>query len=164
MAHPNGGTGCPRVKSNSRLWPPEPEMGGGGIIQKEHVYQECQQSPGAGLIKLTDNITTSKVVIDDYNMDLFGLGDPLILPIYDPSLLDDHLDIPQANTGHSDLYLQLCKTDWDAVQLHERVLAQGYPKAWRARIQVKSGWNIELMSLFLHGYHDVEVVQWLKFG
>ena len=57
----------------------------------------------------------------------------------------------------------LQKVDPD-IQLHNRVLAEGYPNRWGARIEVKSKWNLELLECLLAEYEDKEIVEWLRFG
>ena len=56
-----------------------------------------------------------------------------------------------------------CSVDRD-LQLHELVLKRGYPNRWGAQIPVESKWNLELFADLLKGYHDNEVVEWLRCG
>ena len=55
------------------------------------------------------------------------------------------------------------KQDED-ISLHTKVLAQGYPNRWGARIPVKSNWNLTLMEDLLKDYWDKDIVKWLKYG
>ena len=57
----------------------------------------------------------------------------------------------------------LQKQDKD-IQLHNLVLQEGYPNRWGAKKPVESQWNLTLLQSLLEGYHDQEVVEWLKYG
>ena len=50
------------------------------------------------------------------------------------------------------------------IKLHNRVLHEGYPNRWGARIEVKSQWNLNKMEKLLDRYTDREVVEWLRYG
>ena len=53
---------------------------------------------------------------------------------------------------------------WHKVELCQRVMKEGYPNAWGARIPVYSPWNLELFKSLLHDYHDWEIMEWLTYG
>ena len=38
------------------------------------------------------------------------------------------------------------------------------PECLGAQVPVKLGWNVQLLENLLSGYHDREVVQWIKYG
>ena len=50
------------------------------------------------------------------------------------------------------------------IALHQKVMEQGYPNRWGARIPVKQRWNLELFEEKMTNYEDKEVVEWLRFG
>ena len=54
-------------------------------------------------------------------------------------------------------------TDED-LRRHEQVLEQGYPNRWEARIPLKNTWNLELFESLLTNYHDIEVIEWMRYG
>lgn len=39
-----------------------------------------------------------------------------------------------------------------------------YPNRWGARVPIQSHWNLEVWKELLRGYHDAEVVEWMKYG
>ena len=50
------------------------------------------------------------------------------------------------------------------VELCNRVMQEGYPNAWGIRIELNPRWNLELLDSLLGGYHDREVVTWLRYS
>ena len=50
------------------------------------------------------------------------------------------------------------------IQLHNRVKQGGYPNAWRAKVPVRSNWNVDLFQVLLQGYEDAEVVEWIRYS
>lgn len=50
------------------------------------------------------------------------------------------------------------------VELSKQVIAHGTYNRFGARIPVNDKWNLDLLQDLLQGYHDIEVVEWLKFG
>lgn len=50
------------------------------------------------------------------------------------------------------------------VQISKEVIAHGTYNRFGARIPVNEKWNLDLLQELLEGYHDAEVVEWLKFG
>ena len=89
--------------------------------------------------------------------------------IDDPSQLGEgveKLETEGSNTNsevidHGPAWEKFC---WDMVRLSEQVMSEGYPNARGARIEVESGWNLNLLESLLQGYEDKEVVEWLRFG
>ena len=57
----------------------------------------------------------------------------------------------------------LCSVDQDMEQ-HVKVLQQGYPNRWGARIPVPSKWDLDKLDERLQDYEDKEVVEWLRYG
>ena len=50
------------------------------------------------------------------------------------------------------------------VDLAHEVIDKGYPNVWGAKIPLETRWNLTLFEGLLNGYHDVEVIQFLKYG
>ena len=50
------------------------------------------------------------------------------------------------------------------VELAERVKKEGYPNAYGARIPIKSGWKLRELEKLLKGYHDKEIIKFLRYG
>lgn len=50
------------------------------------------------------------------------------------------------------------------VQLSWRVIKSGTYNRFGLRIPVNTKWNLDLLESLLHGYEDIEVVEWLRFG
>ena len=53
------------------------------------------------------------------------------------------------------------KTD---IELCKRVRQGGYPNRWGARIPIETHWNVELFDKLLTGYHDRDLIEWMKYG
>ena len=74
----------------------------------------------------------------------------------------------QETIDHIPQETDLAKEWWATVDgdigLHERVIQNGNPNRWGARIPVKSGWNLVLMEELLRNYEDKEVVEWIRYG
>ena len=52
----------------------------------------------------------------------------------------------------------------DDVRLAETVKCLGYPNAYGAKIPLNTKWNLALFEQLLQGYHDQEVIMFLKYG
>ena len=50
------------------------------------------------------------------------------------------------------------------ILLSHKVIASGVPNRFGCRIPVKSNWNLSKFQQLLHNYHDIEIINWLKFG
>ena len=48
--------------------------------------------------------------------------------------------------------------------LHEKVLTQGYPNRWGARIELEHRWNLQLFQELLADYEDNDIIEWMKYG
>ena len=49
------------------------------------------------------------------------------------------------------------------VELCKRVMDTGYPNRWGACIELEHRWDLNLMKSLLGDYHDLEVIEWLRF-
>ena len=56
-----------------------------------------------------------------------------------------------------------CTIDKD-LQLHERVIREGYPNRWGAQVPIETRWNLDRLQELLHNYEDQEVVEWIRYG
>ena len=53
------------------------------------------------------------------------------------------------------------ETHTEELMLRNRVLKEGYPNRFGARIQVPTKINLKLFEQELEGYHDTEVIEWM---
>ena len=52
--------------------------------------------------------------------------------------------------------------DLEDIKISHQVIRSKVPNRFGCRIPVKSGWNINILQRMLHGYDDMDVVEWLK--
>lgn len=89
-----------------------------------------------------------------YTYDQIDTTDPFIdLPVSLPSL-ETACDSPGTHTAHTTFY----------IQANRAIRASGVPNYLGCRIPVPSNLNIEFWEKELTGYHDTELVDFLKFG
>ena len=56
------------------------------------------------------------------------------------------------------------QADNEDLMLTYTVNRNGYPNRYGARIPIKTKWDLGKMETLLEGYHDREVVEWMKYG
>ena len=66
--------------------------------------------------------------------------------------------------GHCNLGMEASPQIWGAVELSNRVLREGYPNIYGAKIPIPTHLNLDRFQELLHGYHDMEVIEFLRYG
>ena len=76
-------------------------------------------------------------------------------------MLSSTSSIPSTADSHTRKELEHEHPD---IKLCRLVRENGYPNRWGAKIPIKTNWNITLFESLLEGYHDKEIIEWMKFG
>ena len=100
-----------------------------------------QNSPNTNTIILENLVVND----DDISIDLSYSSDELVVE----SIGDDMCG---------------CMAHMGDVELSNTVLAHGYPNAYGARIPIATHLNLEAFEQMLQGYHDIEIIQFLRYG
>lgn len=56
------------------------------------------------------------------------------------------------------------RTNNEHLMRHFLVMKHGYPNRYGARVEIPTQWNLEKFTQKLEGYHDKEIIEWLRFG
>ena len=87
---------------------------------------------------------------------------------YNPDQVGTELDEPAYDVEQESFEFFIRKQEQDRfledLLLAHKVLDSGVPNRWGCRIPVRSNWRLEEFSALLNEYHDIEIIEWLRYG
>ena len=78
----------------------------------------------------------------------------------EPKVLIATKEFRQATTWQ---LMELQSTNTDLMRAH-LVRKLGYPNKFGAKIPIDHKWNLDLLEQKLQGYHDLDIIEWLRYG
>ena len=88
--------------------------------------------------------------------------------VYAPEFLDTELDIPAQNIEQAFfqyfLSNQQMQNQIHDVMLANKVMQTGIPNRYGCRSPLVTDWKLQKFTELLGDYHDLEVIEWLRFG